>query len=80
VTCSFQLLRQLDGAGVAACRKRLGVPRVDDRRVLNGIFNSHDTFPVSSGGVYNVPACDIRLSGVYSNKVPLDAYRGAGRR
>jgi hypothetical protein len=24
-------------------------------------------------------ACDIRLSGVYSNKLPLDAYRGAGR-
>ena len=34
---------------------------------------------VLSWGVYNVPACDIRLSGVYTNKVPVDAYRGAGR-
>ena len=57
VTCSFQLLRQLDGAGIAACRKRLGVPRVDDRHVLNGIFNSHHTFPIfapSRQGVFTM--------------------------
>ena len=32
-----------------------------------------------ASGVYNIPACDIRLSGIYTNKVPVDAYRGAGR-
>ena len=34
---------------------------------------------VLSPGVYNIPACDIRLRGVYTNTVPVDAYRGAGR-
>jgi carbon-monoxide dehydrogenase large subunit len=30
-------------------------------------------------GVYNIAACHIRLRGVYTNTVPVDAYRGAGR-
>jgi carbon-monoxide dehydrogenase large subunit len=30
-------------------------------------------------GVYDIPACHIRLRGVYTNTVPVDAYRGAGR-
>ncbi len=32
-----------------------------------------------SPGVYAVPACHVRVRGVYSNTVPVDAYRGAGR-
>ena len=32
-----------------------------------------------SPGVYDIPACHIRVRGVYTNTVPVDAYRGAGR-
>lgn len=31
------------------------------------------------GGVYRVPAIDVRVTGYFSNAVPVDAYRGAGR-
>ena len=30
-------------------------------------------------GVYDIPLAHIRLRGVYTNTVPVDAYRGAGR-
>jgi aerobic carbon-monoxide dehydrogenase large subunit len=30
-------------------------------------------------GLYDFPACAIRLRGVYTHTVPVDAYRGAGR-
>lgn len=30
-------------------------------------------------GVYDIPACHIRVRGVFTNTVPVDAYRGAGR-
>jgi len=30
-------------------------------------------------GVYDIPAAHIRLRGVYTHTVPVDAYRGAGR-
>jgi carbon-monoxide dehydrogenase large subunit len=30
-------------------------------------------------GVYAFPACHIRIRGVHTNTVPVDAYRGAGR-
>jgi carbon-monoxide dehydrogenase large subunit len=30
-------------------------------------------------GVYDIAACRIRIRGVYTNTVPVDAYRGAGR-
>ena len=30
-------------------------------------------------GVYDVPLCSIRIRGVYTHTVPVDAYRGAGR-
>ena len=31
------------------------------------------------GGVYRVPAIHIAIKGYFSNSVPIDAYRGAGR-
>ncbi len=31
-------------------------------------------------GVYKTPAVHVRVRGVYTNTVPVDAYRGAGRR
>jgi aerobic carbon-monoxide dehydrogenase large subunit len=34
---------------------------------------------VLSPGVYDIPTCHIRVRGVYTNTVPVDAYRGAGR-
>ena len=30
-------------------------------------------------GVYDIPHCHVRVRGVYTNTVPVDAYRGAGR-
>ena len=30
-------------------------------------------------GVYDIPAADVEVTGVYTNTVPVDAYRGAGR-
>jgi carbon-monoxide dehydrogenase large subunit len=32
-----------------------------------------------SPGVYDIPACFVRLRAAYTNSVPVDAYRGAGR-
>jgi len=32
-----------------------------------------------TGGVYAIPAIQVRVTGYYSNAVPVDAYRGAGR-
>jgi carbon-monoxide dehydrogenase large subunit len=32
-----------------------------------------------ASGVYDIPAAHVRLRGVYTNTVPVDAYRGAGR-
>src|SRR5215472_2008345 len=34
---------------------------------------------VLSPGVYAIPSCHVRVRGVYTNTVPVDAYRGAGR-
>src|SRR5262245_2992123 len=30
-------------------------------------------------GLYDIAACHVRVRGVYTNTVPVDAYRGAGR-
>jgi aerobic carbon-monoxide dehydrogenase large subunit len=30
-------------------------------------------------GVYDIPTCHLRIRGAYSNTLPVDAYRGAGR-
>lgn len=32
-----------------------------------------------SPGVYDIPAASVRVFGAYTNTVPVDAYRGAGR-
>jgi carbon-monoxide dehydrogenase large subunit len=32
-----------------------------------------------SPGVYAIPACHVRVRGAFTNTVPVDAYRGAGR-
>lgn len=32
-----------------------------------------------STGVYDIPALDVGITGVYTNTSPVDAYRGAGR-
>lgn len=32
-----------------------------------------------STGVYDIPALDVKINGVYTNTCPVDAYRGAGR-
>ena len=32
-----------------------------------------------SPGLYDIPVCSVRVRGAYTNTVPVDAYRGAGR-
>ncbi len=32
-----------------------------------------------SPGIYDIPACHVRVRAVYTHTVPVDAYRGAGR-
>jgi aerobic carbon-monoxide dehydrogenase large subunit len=32
-----------------------------------------------SPGVYDIPVCHVRIRGAFTNTVPVDAYRGAGR-
>jgi carbon-monoxide dehydrogenase large subunit len=32
-----------------------------------------------SPGVYDIPTCRVRVRGAFTNTVPVDAYRGAGR-
>src|SRR5262249_7520917 len=32
-----------------------------------------------SPGIYDIPACRVRVRGAFTNTVPVDAYRGAGR-
>jgi carbon-monoxide dehydrogenase large subunit len=32
-----------------------------------------------SPGLYDIPACHVRVRGAYTNTLPVDAYRGAGR-
>src|SRR5262245_40559181 len=32
-----------------------------------------------SPGVYDIPVCHVRVRGAFTNTVPVDAYRGAGR-
>jgi carbon-monoxide dehydrogenase large subunit len=32
-----------------------------------------------SPGLYDIPACRVRVRGAFTNTVPVDAYRGAGR-
>jgi aerobic carbon-monoxide dehydrogenase large subunit len=32
-----------------------------------------------SPGIYDILACHVRVRGIYTNTVPVDAYRGAGR-
>jgi carbon-monoxide dehydrogenase large subunit len=48
------------------------------------LSNFAPEIPTSSGavmysGVYAFPAIHVRVKGVYTNTVPVDAYRGAGR-
>jgi aerobic carbon-monoxide dehydrogenase large subunit len=32
-----------------------------------------------SPGIYDIPACHVRVRGAFTNSIPVDAYRGAGR-
>src|SRR5205814_6695792 len=32
-----------------------------------------------SPGVYSIASCYVRVRGVFTNTIPVDAYRGAGR-
>ena len=40
---------------------------------------STNASPTAMGGVYNIPAIYMQSTGVFTNRVPIDAYRGAGK-
>ena len=45
----------------------------------SGPGSSTNSTASATGGVYAVPAVFMRVSGVFTNTVPIDAYRGAGK-
>ena len=45
----------------------------------NGPLAPTTAFASAMGGVYAIPAIDIEVRGVFTNTVPIDAYRGAGK-
>ncbi|HTW52448.1 MAG TPA: xanthine dehydrogenase family protein molybdopterin-binding subunit [Stellaceae bacterium] len=45
----------------------------------NGPGSSTNAPSTAMGGVYDIPAIFMRAKGVFTNTVPIDAYRGAGK-
>ncbi|MEF8901984.1 MAG: xanthine dehydrogenase family protein molybdopterin-binding subunit, partial [Halovenus sp.] len=69
----------LDEDGVAQAM------RVDTKVDIGGYVSSHGStdctgyYGTMLPGNYSIPAADVTITGVYTNKTPRDAYRGAGR-
>jgi len=69
----------LDEEGVARAM------RVDTKVDIGGYVSSHAStdctgyYGTMLPGNYSIPATDVTITGVYTNKTPRDAYRGAGR-
>ncbi len=59
--------------------------RVDSRADLGAYISTHSPIistAIFSGvlsGPYSIPAIDCHIDGVFTNTVPVDSYRGAGR-
>ena len=45
----------------------------------NGPGSSTNSPAIAMGGVYDIPAVFMAVRGVFTNTVPIDAYRGAGK-
>jgi carbon-monoxide dehydrogenase large subunit len=45
----------------------------------NGPGSSTNSPSTAMGGVYRIPAISMSVRGVFTNTVPIDAYRGAGK-
>src|SRR5262249_3424125 len=45
----------------------------------NGPGSSTNSPATAMGGVYTIPAIFMEVRGVFTNTVPIDAYRGAGK-
>ena len=45
----------------------------------NGPGSSTNSPASAMGGVYSIPAVSMRVRGAFTNTVPIDAYRGAGK-
>jgi carbon-monoxide dehydrogenase large subunit len=45
----------------------------------NGPGSSTNSPSTAMGGVYRIPAMSMSVRGVFTNTVPIDAYRGAGK-
>lgn len=52
---------------------------------LGGLLSPYGPFVATNAGcgmlcgVYDIPAAHVRVQGIFTNTVPVDAYRGAGR-
>lgn len=65
-------------------RGRFLAMRVDLRADLGAYASQFGPYVPAAGatmspGCYAIPAIDVRVRGIYTNTVPVDAYRGAGR-
>jgi aerobic carbon-monoxide dehydrogenase large subunit len=68
-----------DGAG------RIVAMQVDTLAALGGYLSNFapsipgNSYPQTITGLYRTPHLHLRVRGVYTNTVPVDAYRGSGR-
>ncbi|HYM73612.1 MAG TPA: molybdopterin cofactor-binding domain-containing protein, partial [Stellaceae bacterium] len=54
-------------------------PRYGNSRITLRRRSSTNSPATAMGGVYRIPAVAMSVRGVFTNTVPIDAYRGAGK-
>jgi len=74
----------LEPPAVEAVRPRAGALDIDLVADMGAYLSCYAPFIPFIGagmspGVYDIPACHVRVRGAFTNTVPVDAYRGAGR-
>ena len=64
---------------------RIVAMQVDTLAALGGYLSNFapsipgNSYPQTITGLYRTPNLHLRVRGVYTNTVPIDAYRGSGR-
>jgi carbon-monoxide dehydrogenase large subunit len=67
------------------CEGRIVAMQIDTLAALGGYLSNFapsipgNSYPQTVTGLYRTPNLHLRVRGVYTNTVPVDAYRGSGR-
>jgi len=69
----------LDGDGRFLALEVTTVANLGAYLSTNGPGSSTNSPASAMGGVYEIPAVSMRVRGAFTNTVPIDAYRGAGK-